>query len=420
MSRRIAVPLLALLLVAPLEAATRITYDIQGEPTPIGWSSDAFPLRYEIEGKLAQTFPGAAALVDRAFAEWESVDNANVRFESDGVVEGADATARDRVVVSLTDDLFAGQGAVALTTYSFDTQTGKMLDADIRIDPSLFSGGLNAQLAITHEVGHVLGLDHSAVISSVMYPWVGPPDPASGFDSDDTIAIATIYPRVDPTLTGATLNGRVSGDQGAIFAAQVVAVNEKGHPVGTVLTNATGEFTISGIPAGRYRLYAEPLDGPVEPISLQGSWRSARGAFPTRFFGPPIDVENGRVYGNLILNTAGAVRLNPRWIGLTPENSQEVSLSSHSITMSPGETATLVVAGDGFTGGMTEFEVLNPAFRRVSDFNWADNYVSARFTVDPGATSSSAVIIVRDGNETAALTGALRIGKVTRARSVRK
>jgi hypothetical protein len=81
---------------------------------------------------------------------------------------------------------------------------------------------------------------------------------------------------------------------------------------------------------------------------------------------------------------------------------------------------TLGVGGDGFTSGMTTFEIPNPGFHRTSDFQWAGNYVSATFQVDAATPAGSLVVMVKSGNESAALTGALRIEPSTRSRGVRK
>lgn len=420
MRPRIAAVSVALLLVLPLAAATRLTYDVNGKPTPIEWSPSAFPLPYEIDQRLLAAEPGIDGMIDRAFQAWASVPEANVRFAARGVVAAAAKQTEGHVVISLTDELFKNQGALAMTTYTFDGN-GHFTDADIQIDPWLLKGDFNVDTALRHEVGHVLGLDHSAVLSAVMYPFVTTGDVPVAFDSDDRIAISNTYPRFDPTLSGATLQGRVMGDGGGVFAAQVVAVNTRGEPVATSLTDASGEFTISGLPAGTYRLYAEPLDGPVDLSSLQGTWRQAKvTSFPTVFYdGPPLRIDSGRVYGNLVVNTAGAVQLNPRWIGRC--NGSDINVATSPVSVRAGDTVTLAVAGEGFVSGMTQFEVLNPAFRRISDFSWGQNYVKASFVLDPDAVTGSAVVLVRSGRETATLTGALRVQPpdTTRKRAAR-
>ncbi|HEY0144225.1 MAG TPA: matrixin family metalloprotease [Thermoanaerobaculia bacterium] len=415
MSRKSTILLMFALLAVPAFAATRMTYDIQGNSIPIQWEPTAFPLRYEIDASLSSR----ADLIHRAFQAWQDVTAANVSFQRGNIVQNGGSMNDGKVVVSMADSLFANQGAFALTTYTFDT-TGRFTDVDIQVDPLLFKGNFNAEMALQHEVGHLLGLDHSAVLSSVMFPHVTRGNDELTFDSDDRLAIAAAYPKSDPTLLGATLQGRVMGDRGAIFAGQVVALNDRGSPVATALTDETGAFTIAGVPAGKYRLYVEPLDGPVKTSDLRGVWRHASTvSFPTQFYGETLQVENGKLYGNLIVSASGgAARLNPELIGSAAPGSNGFSLSREVVVVKPGQTFDLAVAGDGFTSGMTELDILNPAFRRVSDYRYASDYVSATYTVDANAAGGSAVILVKSGNESATLTGALRINSPKRSRAV--
>ncbi|HEY4641307.1 MAG TPA: matrixin family metalloprotease [Thermoanaerobaculia bacterium] len=416
--RKLSIAALALA-AAPLFGAARLMYFNNGTLIPVSWPDGSFPIRYSIDRRVTDTVPQAAALLDRAGKDWAAIPETDIAFQSLGVVDGAAAGKDGRNTISITDDLFAGQKFIALTTNWYD-DSGHIIEADMQIDPTAVSGGYNMPQLIEHEMGHVLGLDHSAVLSSVMYPYVGTGSTAA-LDSDDRVAIGAAYAKNQPAA-GATLEGRVYGDDGGIFAAQVVAVNDKGEPVATSLSDKSGNFSLQGVPGGTYRIYAEPLDGPFNVQNLSGFWQSAKvTSFPTQYAdGGPLHVENGRIYGNLNVNGSGSVRLNPKWIGAWAAGSDSVALQAMPAMLRAGTTINLGVGGDGFTSGMTTFDIPNSGFHRVSDFKWAGNYVSASFAVDAATPAGSVVVMVKSGNESAALTGALRVEPSTRTRGVRK
>ena len=395
----------------PLGAATRLTYALDGNYVPVEWAPSSFPISYRIDTRLANAFPTAVNTVDRAFAAWANVPETNLSFRSLGTADNARAGFNQQNSVSLADDLFSGQGFIALTTNWYDAK-GKIIEADIQIDSSLIRNDYNVQLALEHEVGHLLGLDHSAVISAVMYPYVSKGTATPQLDSDDRIAIMSSYPKSDPAMLGGTLEGKVMGNEGGIYAAQVVAVNERGEPVATALSDSTGTFVLSGLPAGNYRVYAEPLDGPVDTRNLAGTWRNAKvQSFPTEFVaGGAVHVDNGSKVGNLMITSTGPMQLNPRWIGVSTPESAEFDLRSTPSTVRGGQTISVAIGGEGMVSGMTTFDIINTGFQRVSDFRYAGNYVYATFSVRADAPSGSAVVVVKNSSrETAMLTGALRV-----------
>jgi hypothetical protein len=407
--------------VVPLYAASSLTYSIGGAAKAVRWPASAFPIAVTVDRRVTDSF--GLATVERAFDAWAAVPDVAVGFKPLTVVDGIRASQDNVNSVSMADGLFANQGFIAVTTNWYD-DTATISEADIQIDPSAGNGSYNVQSIVEHEVGHFLGLDHSAVLSAVMYPYVSRTT-STDLDSDDTIAIAGLYPKGNPTLTGATLKGKVVGNEGVIFAAQVVAVNERGEPVATGLTDASGEFMLQGLPTGDYRVYAEPLDGPVEPRNLDGVYRNARvTSFPTTFASAsPLHVSDGNIYGSLVVNGSGApVQLNPKWVGVAAADSSDFTLVAAPVTVRPGQTFALALGGDGFTSGMTTFEVLSPAVQRTSDFHYAANFAWANFHVADSASSGAAIVMARSGNESATLTGALRIvgSSSSRNRAARK
>jgi hypothetical protein len=407
-------------LAAPAFGAARLTYYNNGTLIPVAWPDNSFPIRYAIDRRVVNAVPQAAAMLDRAAKDWSAIPDTNLGFQSLGTVDGASAGKDGRNTISMADDLFADQKFIALTTNWYD-DNGRIIEADMQIDPSAVSGGYNVQQLVEHEMGHILGLDHSAVLTSMMYPYVGTGNNAVTLDSDDRIAISSAYAKARPA-TGGTLEGRVYGDNGGIFAAQVVAVNDRGEPVATTLSDKAGNFTLPGIPDGTYRIYAEPLDGPFNVQNLAGFWQSAKvTSFPTQFAdGGALRVESGHLYGNISVNGSGVVTLNPKWIGAWAVGADTASLTGMPAFLHAGTTTTLGVGGDGFTSGMTTFDIPSSGFHRISDFKWSGNYVSAVFQIDASTPAGSLVVMVKNGNETAALTGALRIEPSIRSRGVKK
>ena len=408
---------LATLAATPAFAAVRLTYQLNGTPTVVSWPASAFPISYAIDRRVVTGLGGSTEPIDHAFADWTTVADASISFRSAGVVDGAKAGQDGKNTITVTDDLYAGQKVIALTTNWYD-DSAHIKEADIQIDPAVLGNAYNVQQVVEHEVGHLLGLDHSAVLSSMMYPYVGFGGVAA-LDSDDKVSIAAMYPKA--SQGGALLQGRVYGDTGALYAAQVVALNDRDEPVATALTDTAGQFEMKGVPSGNYRLYAEPLDGPVDVRNLSGNWRSAKLVqFPTQFAdGGTLRVDGGKVYGNLNVNAVGSTQLNPKWIGTFDPAKGNLSLNSTTVVLTPGQTTAIALAGDGFTSGMTTFDIPNPAVKRTSSFTYAGNYVYAMFTVANDAQPQSLVLFAKSGNDSAALTGALRIASRARTRAVR-
>ena len=108
------------------------------------------------------------------------------------------------------------RGVIAVTTTSYREDTGQIVDADIEFNSASFQfttedgppcgrgerqGCISTDLAntATHEIGHVLGIDHSTVPGSTMYASapLGETSKRSLAD-DDVEAVCSIYPAGEP------------------------------------------------------------------------------------------------------------------------------------------------------------------------------------------------------------------------------
>jgi hypothetical protein len=401
--KRLAAVVVASLCVVSAPAAVQLTYMVRDIPTPIAWAPGSFPLRYTIDVQSAPLVANQAAL-RAGFASWEDPIS-QVRFTPNPpapVQAGKDGINS----VSITNELFKDSGFIAFTTTWFD-DSGRIQEADIQVDPSVTSKN-NLGALMQHEVGHLLGLDHSANLSATMYPFVGQAPHA--LTTDDQLGLTTLYPAQNLAVINASLKGEVRSVHGPVFGAQVVASDAAGSPVATTLTNRQGEFAFRALPPGSYRVYAEPLDGPVERRNLSGVYAAALTSFRTQYASEESVTIAAGESRELVLDVDTlAPQLNPRWVGVFPANSDSVTLSSSAATIQPGSTISIAVGGDGFFGGMTTFEVAGGAITRVSDFKYGSNYAYATFRVPPDAAPVPLVVMVASGNERAALTGALRV-----------
>ncbi|MBI5490607.1 MAG: matrixin family metalloprotease [Deltaproteobacteria bacterium] len=94
---------------------------------------------------------------------------------------------------------------IALTTITYDVASGAILDADIELNGFSFQFGTtcaaglaDVQNTVTHEAGHMLGLDHTDVPGATMRSRSYPGDcELRSLEADDTAGLVTIYPAAD-------------------------------------------------------------------------------------------------------------------------------------------------------------------------------------------------------------------------------
>ncbi|MBA2379652.1 MAG: matrixin family metalloprotease, partial [Blastocatellia bacterium] len=158
-----------------------------GVPRQLRWKGDT--IKIALSSSLFRTGQIKAGAdtrqaIERSLATWEAA--ANIRFEvtfSDeqnvspsGPV--GDGISLITIAQSAENVLLFGKQAEShpATTRIFYSGSGQISEADIVLNPfQQFStdgtfGTFDLESTLTHEIGHLLGLDHSAIFGSTMYP----------------------------------------------------------------------------------------------------------------------------------------------------------------------------------------------------------------------------------------------------------
>ncbi len=394
------------------------------------------PVPYKINSSTAEgnvsVGPISAGLAVRAaFQTWEDVSTSRMAFRDDGGSSLAVANREDEVnLISFVARDFQFSGAVALTPFTYNTQTGDLIQAGVLFNPTAQfttrgdSGAYDVQSIATHEIGHLIGLDHSAVQASTMLPFACVN--STGLRSlapDDVAAASTVYPADGFLNSSSVLSGRVlrSGTGAAVFGAHVVATLPSGVVAASTYSVADGSFRIAGLPAGQYSLIAEPLDGPVETIHLASPFfvlntASLDTTFGTARFqsGSPVLVTAGATLGSLIIQGGnGAPSINLLKLAVVPTGDLPVDPSFCS-TSAAIDTAgqDLLVIGTGIddttqisvSGGDVSLTLLSSTDR--GDGSRALRY---SLSIPTSAPAGARSVEASRGGELSMLAGALEL-----------
>src|SRR6185503_601660 len=108
-------------------------------------------------------------------------------------------------------------------------------EADIVFNPaftystSAEPNKFDIQGVLTHEIGHFIGLDHSALVSSVLVPFASPSQlDQRNLAYDDIAGVTEIYPRNSALPPNGQIRGLILSGTTPVFGANVVAVDANG------------------------------------------------------------------------------------------------------------------------------------------------------------------------------------------------
>ena len=285
MRRVIVAILFAASALASLEAYLKYGVRVNDRQIALRWQQ--MPVRYFTNDAVPEgvTPAGFEAAVNQAFAAWAAVPRAAISFQHVGTIHSRPLEQDGATVLGFLDRPEMDR-VLGATAYVVDVATGEIVESDVFFNAAFpwstasagEAGRFDVESIAVHEIGHLLGLGHSALgetelragggrrviaAEAVMFPIAFSAGNVEGrrLRADDVAGVSDIYPRESARGEWGSVSGRVTKNGQPVYGAHVVAFNPAtGSLIGNFTLGDDGGFAIAGLNPGTHVVRVEPLD----------------------------------------------------------------------------------------------------------------------------------------------------------------
>jgi len=376
----------------------------------------------------------------RALRHWSSISNVQFFETSSPVQTLSPANAGDHVnLITVSGDNASSFNSEENPgrTRVFSDASGAITEADIALNPHvLFSsdgtvGTYDLESTFTHEIGHLLGLEHSAILGATMQPRQAmnglfglPAFTQRSLSEDDIAGVHALYGSRAGTgsLFGRLVASSVGGQSGPIFGAHVFAEEAStGRVIAGSITLHSGDYRIEGLPVGGYRVIGQGLDGLINPEEIataRGSYAGLVDTTPpfrthiaTKAASQLIPVSADKATSLGFFVSSNWPQLAPRLIGMNGE------LSTVALPLTAGQKVRVYIAGEGIDevpaagiSSTSPFISIDPDSVNEEQFDTPYPAISFEITVGRNTPAGEYSILLQSADgEIVYLVGALTI-----------
>lgn len=294
----------------------------------------------------------------RALARWSSLSNINFvvtwsAATSVSPAEGGDGVSLLTIAVTPENEAFNSGATTGRTRVFFDPETGFIAEADISINPRpraedgtqlQFStdgtpGTYDLEATFTHEIGHLLGLDHSSMLSATMQGRQAfngtfglPAMTERTLSEDDRQKIRSLYgPKLRlGRIEGRLVDNRVPGSLTPLNGVNIWAENVvNGRVIASDLTAEDGTYRLEGLAPGQYRVVVSSAADNAQKFR---SFELSNQVVVKPDVATPLN-------SSLVPQQASV--LTPKMVGLNAE------LSTVALPLVPGKRVKIYLGGEG-------------------------------------------------------------------------